>query len=281
MDGWNYRKAVDLHREQVQDEVIHGHFRAYQKQEIRFVRDGGDALGVSRRAKELAPLYGIDYRTPVFAIHREGCYGGIVGFGYHDLKEYHQLVLQAIREGADFIKIMTTGIMDFANEGKITGTPLPAQEVKELVRIAHEEGMAVMSHTNGEYGAQAAICAGVDSLEHGNFMDEETIGMLADSDTVWVPTLVTVENLIGCGRFPDEALKRIRDKAAENLRLAYQKGAKAALGSDAGAHMVLHGTGLVNEYQAFTRILGDTPEVHAWLTAGEQEVRERFRGGRR
>ena len=45
-----------------------------------------------------------------------------------------------------------------------------------------------MSHTNGAYGTRAAIEAGVDSLEHGNYMDEETLSMLADSDTVWVPT---------------------------------------------------------------------------------------------
>lgn len=45
-------------------------FCSYQTQGIHFVRDGGDALGVSRRAKELAPEYGIDYRTPIFAIHK-------------------------------------------------------------------------------------------------------------------------------------------------------------------------------------------------------------------
>ena len=72
---------------------------------------------------------------------------------------------------------------------------MDAAEVKEMVHIAHEEGFAVMSHTNGIYGTRAAIEAGVDSLEHGNYMDEETIAMLADSITVWVPTLVTVRNL--------------------------------------------------------------------------------------
>ena len=66
-----------------------------------------------------------------------------------------------------------------------------------------------MSHTNGVYGTRAAIEAGVDSLEHGNYMDEETLSMLADSDTVWVPTLVTVRNLLGCGRYDDEVLRPI------------------------------------------------------------------------
>ena len=90
---------------------------------------------------------------------------------------------------------MTTGILDFNEHGAITGTPLDGSEVKEMVHIAHEEGMAVMSHTNGDYGVQAAVAAGVDSLEHGNYMNEESLAMLAESDTVWVPTLVTVRNL--------------------------------------------------------------------------------------
>ena len=70
-----------------------------------------------------------------------------------------------------------------------------------------------MSHTNGVYGSRAAIEAGVDSLEHGNYMDEETVVMLAESSTVWVPTLVTVRNLIGCGRYEDEVLQPIAKKA--------------------------------------------------------------------
>ena len=65
------------------------------------------------------------------------------------MEEYHGLVLEAKNQGADFIKIMTTGLLDFYNHGKVTGTPLEEAEVKEMVHIAHEEGMAVMSHTNG------------------------------------------------------------------------------------------------------------------------------------
>ena len=276
MDGKNYRKAVDIHKDGVQDEVIRNCFQIYQKTGVSFVRDGGDALGVSKRAKELAPEYHIDYRTPVFAIHKEGHYGSIVGRGFSDLKEYYDLVKEAKKEGADFIKIMTTGLLDFADHGKVTGTPLDRSEVKEMVHIAHEEGFAVMSHTNGVYGVQAAIEAGVDSVEHGNYIDEETVSMLADSDTIWVPTLVTIRNLLGCGRFEDEVLLPIIKVAEDNVRLAYKKGAKVAPGSDGGAYMVPHGQGIVDEYHAFLQILGDMKEVHDWLKNGELQIRERF-----
>ena len=276
MDGVNYRQAIDMHKNGPDDQIIREHLKAYQDRGITFVRDGGDALGVSMRAKELASEYGIDYRTPIFAIHKEGHYGSIVGKSFATMREFHDRVLEAKNAGADFIKIMTTGIMDFNAHGAVTGTPLDAAEVKEMVHIAHEEGLAVMSHTNGNYGVQAALSAGVDSLEHGNYMNEESLVMFAESDTVWVPTLVTVRNLLGDGRYEDDALKPIVESAEENIRKAFQLEVKVALGSDAGAYRVIHGKGLQDEVQAFVQILGDREAVYCWLADGEAEIRKRF-----
>jgi len=276
MDGVNYRHAIDLHRNGPDDNVIREHLKIYQDRGITFVRDGGDALGVSARAKELAPEYGIDYRTPVFAIHKEGHYGSIVGKSFSTMPEFYKRVLEAKEQSADFIKIMTTGLLDFNAHGAITGTPLDAAEVKEMVHIAHEEGMAVMSHTNGTYGVQAAVEAGVDSLEHGNYMNEESLTMLSESHTVWVPTLVTVRNLLGDGRYADETLKPIIETAEENVRKAFRLGVKVAPGSDAGAYRVLHGQGIQDEMQAFVQILGNEEKAYQWLIEGEMEIRKKF-----
>lgn len=276
MDGVNYRHAIDLHRNGPDDNVIREHLKIYQDRGIIFVRDGGDALGVSARAKELAPEYGIDYRTPVFAIHKEGHYGSIVGKSFSTMPEFYKRVLEAKEQGADFIKIMTTGLLDFNAHGAITGTPLDAAEVKEMVHIAHEEGMAVMSHTNGTYGVQAAVEAGVDSLEHGNYMNEESLTMLSESHTVWVPTLVTVRNLLGDGRYADETLKPIIETAEENVRKSFGLGVKVAPGSDAGAYRVLHGQGIQDEMQAFVQILGNEEKAYQWLIEGEMEIRKKF-----
>ena len=279
MNGVNYREAVALHREKANEEAVRQCLRAYQEAEVSFVRDGGDPYGVAVLAAKLAPEYGIDYRTPIFAIHKNGHYGSIVGRGFDDLKEFHQRVLEAKEAGADFIKIMTTGLLDFKNHGKVTGEPLEAEEVKEMVHIAHEEGFAVMSHTNGSYGVQAAVEAGVDSIEHGNYMDDETISMLADSESVWVPTLVTVRNLKGCGRFEDTVLTSIIRTGAQNLKKAFEKKIHVAVGSDAGAYQVLHGQGVQDESRAFFDILGDTPEVRSWMEDGERRIQSAFRHG--
>ena len=279
LNGYDYRKAVETQKNGPRDALIRAHLEEYRKRGIRFVRDGGDHYGVSKRAARLAPEYEIDYRTPVFAIYKEGHYGKIVGKSFSDMKEYHRRVLEAAAEGADFIKIMTTGLLDFADHGKITGTPLSVTDVKEMVHIAHEEGFAVMSHTNGCYGVQAAVEAGVDSIEHGNYMDDETISMLADSESVWVPTLVTVRNLKGCGRFEDTILASIIKAGEQNLKKAFEKKVHVAVGSDAGAYQVLHGQGVQDESRAFFDILGDTQAVRSWMEDGEKRIRTIFRHG--
>ena len=146
MNGINYKAAVNRHKRGVDTEVIHEHFRAYQEKGILFIRDGGDDLGVSEKAKEIAPQYGITYRTPIFAIHKKGHYGGIVGKSFENMREYTELVKEVKRRGGDFIKIMTTGIMNFDTDGSVTEEALKAEEVKEMVHIDRKSTRLSSSH---------------------------------------------------------------------------------------------------------------------------------------
>lgn len=257
MDGKNYKKAVSLHKDGVRDEVIRAHFQMWKEKGITFVRDGGDALGVSKRAKELAGEYGIDYRTPIFAIHKKGHYGGIVGHAFSDMKEYQELVLRAKKEGADFIKIMISGLMDFSACGVLTEEGLSAEEIRTMIKIAHEEGMTVMAHGNGDEPVKAAIEAGLDTLEHGNYLRSETLDLLSESQSIWVPTFAPIGNLLGCGRFPDREVEKILKCQMDHVKYAFDKGARIGLGSDAGAYLVPHGQGLLDEYEYMKQAVGE------------------------
>ncbi|MEF2877310.1 MAG: amidohydrolase family protein [Blautia sp.] len=277
MNGVNYRQAVKEHEKGPEDSLIRSRLRAYQEKGVSFVRDGGDYLHVSERARELAQEYGIDYRTPIFAIHKKGHYGGIVGRSFDTMKEYAALVDEVKRAKGDFIKIMTTGIMDFDTDGSITGVDLKAQEVKEMVHIAHEEGFAVMAHTNGAQAVKDAVLAGVDSIEHGNYVDEECLRLMADKGTAWVPTITVVKNIIGCGRFSDKVLQSIWEKGKRNIRRGYELGVKLALGSDAGAYLVPHGQGIIDEWNCFLEILEDKDDLIDRLREGEVVIRDKFK----
>ena len=277
MNGLNYRAAVNCHKNGVDTDVIHKHFRAYQEKGVSFVRDGGDALGVSEKAREIASKYGIIYRTPVFAIHKKGHYGGIVGRPFENMKEYADLVKEVRKRGGDFIKIMTTGIMNFDTDGSVTEKPLGFDEVKEMVHIAHEEGFSVMAHTNGARAVREAALAGADSIEHGNYVDEEAMWAMKEHKTVWVPTITVVKNMIGCGRFSDEVLEKIWETGSRNIQMGYEIGVQLALGSDAGAYLVPHGQGIKDEWECFQEILGkNNKEVTEMLLEGERKIQEKF-----
>lgn len=277
MNAVNYREAVKCHEQGVDEQIIRAHFQAYQEKGITFVRDGGDDLHVSEKAREIAREYGITYYTPLFAIHKNGHYGKIVGRGFDNMKEYAHLVQTVKSMGGDFIKIMTTGIMDFATDGSVTETALPGWEVKEMVHIAHEEGLAVMSHTNGAEAVADAVQAGADSIEHGNYMDEDTLKLMAESQAVWVPTITVVKNILGCGRFSDEVLNKIWEAGSRKIRRGYELGVNMALGSDAGAYLVPHGQGLLDEWSCFQEILGDKTDLETRLLEGEAIIRKKFK----
>lgn len=276
MDGEDYRAAAAAHSAGPDERRIREHLEAYRQAGVTYVRDGGDHYGAGLLARELAPEYGIVYRTPGFAIHREGRYGKIVGRGFSDRKEYGGLLREIGRCGGNFVKIMTTGIMDFSAGGQVTGEALPREEVFWMTAMAHDAGFSVMAHTNGAQAVIDAVEAGVDSVEHGNYQNGESLRCILEHRAVWVPTMVTVKNLIGDGRYGDGILEAIHRGQAKNIQEAASMGVLLAAGSDAGAYRVPHGQGILQEYQAFFDVLGDTPAVRQMLWRGEEEIRRRF-----
>ena len=276
MNGVDYRQAVRDQINGVNEEVIRKNLEEYRRRGITWLRDGGDIYGTSKRTMEIAPEYGITYRTPVFAIHKKGHYGGIVGKAYENMKDYRKLIQELREQGGHFVKIMISGIMDF-DRGGLTESSLPDEEIRELIHIAHEEGFAVMAHTNGSKAVRAAAFAGVDSIEHGNFCDDDALQALASSETIWVPTIVTVKNLLGDGRFPEHVVEKIWEGQQKNLHRAFELGVKLALGSDAGAYRVLHGQGLMDEYQVFQKVLEEQwPHWEEIISQGDRLLKRKF-----
>ena len=274
LDGVNWKDAIARHKAAPQEALIRQTLGHYQALGFSYLRDGGDRWGVCGLAARLAPEYGIRYRIPGAPIHKNGHYGGFIGRGFDTMADYRALVEDARHSGADFIKIMISGLMDFDRLGVLTDVPLTPEEIREMIAISHGEGFSVMAHANGDATVAAAIAAGVDSIEHGAYLGQETLHRLAESRTVWVPTLVTFGNLIGCGRFPDAVLKPLLEGAMENVRTAAALGALIAPGSDAGAFRVLHGQGTLDEYALLKAAIGDgCDEV---LSRGIREIQARF-----
>ncbi len=271
MDGKNYKEAIALHKNGVAEEVIHQCFAKYKEADITFIRDGGDSYGVSKRAKEIALEYGITYLTPVFAIHQKGHYGGIVGRAFENEREYYALVKEAKQSGADFIKIMISGLIDFQEYGVLTEEGVSPALIKEMIHVAHEDGMAVMAHCNGARTMEAAADAGVDSIEHGAYSDAQALHAMAENHVIWTPTVSPIGNLKGGNRFDDGVTEQITRNHLEKVAEFVKRGGQIALGSDAGAWRVPHVKGLWTEQQYLQTIVD---EEHLKYT--EELIRQKF-----
>ncbi|WOH39527.1 amidohydrolase family protein [Thalassotalea fonticola] len=153
---------------------------------------------------------------------------------------------KAVKYGADVIKIASTGgVLSDTNTG--TGQQMADDEIKEIVDTAHALGRKVASHAHAASGINAALRAGVDSIEHGSYADEDSITLFKYSGAYLVPTLLagdTVVKMANTSEFMSEAVKskaiRVGSDMLKNFARAYQAGVKIAFGTDSGVSR--HGT---------------------------------------
>ena len=158
--------------------------------------------------------------------------------------ECRRAVRRQFRQGSDLIKIHATGGGNERTGGKHHAPSFMQDELKAVVETAHNLDMKATAHAHASAGINAALTAGVDSIEHGSFLDEESIQLFKSTGAYLVPTL-DVQDMIAdrIGSVPEhlqERMKLFQQEHPANFILAYKAGVKIALGSDAG--VVPHGT---------------------------------------
>ena len=272
LDGQYWKAAIARHSQSPDILWIRRILSHYQALGFTWLRDGGDRWGAGQAARALAPEYGITYRTPLAPLCKAGHYGTFIGETYENFSGYAALVRKHRQNGADFIKIMISGLMDFNGFSILTEGGLPASEIRELIRIAHAEGFSVMAHANGADTVIAAAEAGVDSVEHGAYLNEEALAAMKEHGTVWVPTLSTVGNLRGTGRFDEAAVAAILESALENVAAFAAMGGLLAPGTDAGAWAVPHGS--LTEFSLLASVLGS--DADGILSSGIAVLQQKF-----
>ena len=272
MDGHVFKDAMDLHRGGVVKEVIQARLQAVRAANVTYYRDGGDRLGVSEYARTIAADYGVEYRTCIYGTHKRKQYGGLVGLPFDTPADFLALVKDLKAKKADFVKLMISGIMDFQTFGGLSGGGLEVREIPELIKIAHGEGFRVMAHVNGAARIKTALEAGLDSVEHGYFMDDECLTLLRETGAVWVPTLAATAGFARREGFTEGVAEANIRHSCENIRKAKAMGVLIAAGSDAGAVNVPPDTGIHIEHTLLSAA-GLTEED---IRKGDEAIRSRF-----
>ena len=146
------------------------------------------------------------------------------------------------KAGDDLIKIMPSGgVLD---EGASGDNPqLTLEEIRALVATAHDYGLTVAAHAHGAEGIRRAVVGGVDSIEHGTFLNDEDLRLMKEHGTWYVPTLSAGAHVAAMAKIPGYYPPQVASKAltigpqiSATLGRAYRAGVKIAFGTDGGVY---------------------------------------------
>jgi imidazolonepropionase-like amidohydrolase len=151
-------------------------------------------------------------------------------------------VRQHYKDGADLIKIMPSGgVLD--ESSSVDNAQLTIEEIKAVVTAAHDYGFTVAAHAHGAEAIRRAVIGGVDSIEHGTFMNEEDMKLMKEHGTWYVPTIIAgkyVEEMAGKpGYYPAQIAakaKQVGPIIQATAGKAYKAGVKIAFGTDASVY---------------------------------------------
>jgi imidazolonepropionase-like amidohydrolase len=203
---------------------------------------------------------------PALGITGGHCDDNLLPFEYHQVGEgvadgvaaVQQKVRQNIKYGADVIKICATGgVLSKGDDPQAAQYTL--EEMKAIVADAHRLGRKVAAHSHGAQGILWASMAGVDSIEHGSYVNDEDIAEMKKNGTYLVPTLYLEDWQVANGSLPPFYHQKMVDVSAaakNNIKHAMQAGVKIALGTDAAVYP--HGLN-AHELDVYVNQLGMTP----------------------
>ncbi len=171
-----------------------------------------------------------------------------------------QKTREVIKYGADVIKFCSTGgVLSFGDDPKASQYTL--EEMKTIVAEAHRLGRKVAAHAHGGDGIKLAVTAGVDSIEHGSYIDDEAVKLMKERGTYLVPTLYLgewfLENYQRMGVPAPMAAKgkEVLPIARKNIARAFEQGVPVAFGTDSAVYP--HGLN-AREFAVYVK-LGMTP----------------------
>ena len=173
---------------------------------------------------------------------------GTVAVGANSLEEFAQLVERNIKDGVDWIKIMITGgVLDAKVKGEPGELKMTPEQVKVCCDTAHKHGIKVCAHVESPKGVKVAIENGVDSIEHGSEMTDETVKLFLDNNAALVCTLSPA---IPLARFNPETTHAdevviynsevLLQSIIKGVKSALEEGVTVGLGTDTGCPYITH-----------------------------------------
>jgi len=216
---------------------------------VTTVRDMGGAHLIDLAVRDAAAS-GLIQAPRILASGRVVCmtggHGWPIGREADGPAEVRRAAREQIKAGADLVKLMATG--GVMTPGVEPGSAqLTEEELRAGVEEAHKAGRRTATHAQGTEGVLNALKAGIDSVEHGFFLDDECVEIMARRGIFFVPTLAALYNIEKAGlesgvpEYMVDKARRTRSAQLESLTRAKQAGVRIAMGTDASTPFNLHG----------------------------------------
>lgn len=224
------------------------HCKEYLESGVTFIRVVGTEENYDLQIKEAIENHVIE-GPHMYCAGKVICMTGGHGWQEGIEADGKDACLKAVRTqlkaGVDLIKMMATG--GVMTKGVEPGNAqFTVDEMKIMVEEAHKAGRKTATHAQGLQGIKNALYAGVDSIEHGCFLDDECLELMKQQNTFLVPTLCAPQCIIdkgvenGVAKYAVDKTLKVKDAHVESVKKAYDKGIQIALGTDAGTPFNYH-----------------------------------------
>jgi imidazolonepropionase-like amidohydrolase len=225
----------------------------YRRYGIFAVDDMGHKSAAGLEARR-ALAREIKVRSAGWAIFSKGTYGAFLGKGVSGREEIRRAIKKISEAGADFLKVVSSGIVSLQDGGAVTEGGFSLEELKLIHKEALTHNLEMRCHANSEMAIGHAIAAGASSIEHGFFISKENIDAMAEKGVAWTPTVHALQSLAPSLKERERSiLTEVIDRHLSSIHYASSVGCRLRIGTDSGSRGVDHGPSFFAELALFRK----------------------------
>ncbi len=226
---------------------------AYVTRGIFSVSDMGHRSGIGLHAKALFQA-DMEVRSAVYAVYKKGTYGSFLGKGVSGTAEIRKAVHEIADAGADFLKVINSGIVSAQKAGSVTDGGFSPDELHVLNETARSRNLYMVCHANSDAAVLNAIDAGAVAIEHGYFVSRDTLHRMAEARIAWIPTIFALQSLTKLSPPSEQVLiEKTVERQLSSVSYAASIGVILHIGTDSGSKGTAHGSSFFEELQLFRK----------------------------
>ncbi len=207
------------------------------------------------------------------ALYKKGTYGGFLGKGVSGEQEIKTAIKTVAEGGADFIKIINSGIVSLKETCPVTAGGFSPEEWKVIRDEAGRHDLTIRCHANSDRSIQQAVAFNVSSIEHGFFISEETLHRMLERKVSWTPTgiaLLSIKPFLS--REEQIWIEKIVDNHLKAVYYGASIGVNLRVGTDSGSKGVRPGKSFFKELQLFKQAGLSLDQIIAAACLGREEM---------